>query len=110
MSIGSTGPIGSFAASIQQQAKAGDQERVAQDADNRNAQSTTSAKSEADAEVNENASTHDRDADGRRLWTRSDQGGEEDHESEEGTQTEQTETHQSKDATGDRGQRLDLSG
>lgn len=110
MSIGSTGPIGSYAATAQQLSKSSDQERVAQEADSKNSQSSASAKSEADSEINENASTDDRDADGRRVWVLGD------HEEGESPQQDAEEKRDgsdakgSKDASGDRGQQLDLNG
>lgn len=109
MSIGPTGFAGSIAGSPLAQTKGSEIERAQQDASNHERRVETDAKADDAAGIaatdGENDETHDRDADGRRLWEGSPQPGEK-AESDETP----TEAPKSKDASGMAGTQLDLSG
>ena len=108
MSIGPTGMIGSFAGSPLSQTKGTEAERAQQEASNqaRQAQADRTAESAAGIrETEQDEQAADRDADGRRLWGNTQQ-------SEDAAQNpaDAPDPKASRDATGQRGTQIDLSG
>jgi len=109
MSIGPTGFAGSIAGSPLAQTKGSEVDRAQQDASNHERRVQTDAKADDAAGIaatdGENDETHDRDADGRRLWERSPEPGER-------TEADEAlpESPKSKDVSGMAGNQLDLSG
>ncbi len=112
MSVGPMGSVaGSVAGSTLAQTQGSETERARQDAGSQQRQIQTDEKAEAAAGIGatdgEDHEAADRDADGRRLW---------EHDAEEeGTKQPDEEPEaqpprQSKDATGQSGNLLDLSG
>ena len=109
MSIGPTGITGSLAGSPLSQAKGTDADRAQQDTSNqaRQVQSEQNAENASGiGETEEDEQTSERDADGRRLWEKPTS----EEEPDTTTADPSTEAPQSRDATGQRGTQLDLSG
>ncbi|HUT12543.1 MAG TPA: hypothetical protein VMY42_18745 [Thermoguttaceae bacterium] len=109
MSIGPlAGIIGSAAGSPLAQTQGSEPERAQQDAAVQQRRTDSDKKAEAAAGIGEaNGEDHeaeDRDADGRRLWEPSSEGNAETPKGAAGP------SRQSKDATGESGNLLDLSG
>lgn len=107
MSIGPSGIIGSAAGSQLSQAQGTDLNKAQQDTANQARQIETDRKAESAAgigETEQDEQISDRDADGRRLWEEPLGKGEQEDE----TTTEPP--HKSKDATGSKGNKLDLNG
>lgn len=105
MSVGPTGMMGNFAGTPLSQAKGTDTEKTQQDTANQSRQvagdqSAESAQGIGEAEQDEQ--THERDADGRRLWEKPPKKGKH--------QQSGKDSPTSRDATGNRGNQLDLSG
>ena len=109
MSIGPSGMIGSLAGSPLSQTKGTDTDRAQQDTSNQSRQVQSDQKAESAAgigETEQDEQTSERDADGRRLWEKPPQ-----QEQTDSTEPENTaEPPRSRDATGQRGTNLDLSG
>jgi len=108
MSIGPTGMIGSFAGSPLSQTKGTEAERAQQEASNqaRQVQADKTAENAAGiGETEQDEQASERDADGQRLWEKS-------HQNEDAVQnlTDATDLKASRDATGQRGTQLDLTG
>ncbi|NLX96147.1 MAG: hypothetical protein GXY83_08220 [Rhodopirellula sp.] len=108
MSIGSVGGIAASAAgSPLAQTKGSDVDRAQQDASSQQRQIQNEKKAESAAGIGEadgeDHQTAERDADGRRLWEKSGQ-------SEPNGEEESPGQHRGKDATGQSGNLLDLSG
>jgi hypothetical protein len=108
--MGPLGIVGSIAGSPLAQSKGSDVDRAAQGT----ADQARQAKAELQAEqaagigqTEEDQQSSERDADGRRLW---EQVAESAGDSAEEDAAEALSPPQSKDPSGDRGQRLDLSG
>ena len=115
MSIGPTGIVGSAAGSPLSQAKGTDTEKAQQDTANqankiRNEKSAEMASGVGETEQDEQA--QDGEPDGRRLWEKTGDGQQEDDtEGQSDSQAEPVEeTPQSKDASGQRGNNIDLTG
>ena len=109
MSIGPLGMVGAAASAPAAQRQGSDVDRVAQDQSSQAREAASSkqaAKAEGVGETDQNHETTDRDADGRRVWERT-SGNSKHHE---GDPEDHTEAPRSRDATGDRGNQLDLSG
>jgi len=109
MSIGPLGTIGAAAATSAAQRQGSDVDRVAQDQSSQareTAASKQAAKAEGIGETEQDHEAFDRDADGRRVWERS-TGKQKEHDP---LQEDRTGQPRSRDATGDRGNQLDLSG
>lgn len=109
MSMGSMGIVGSVAGLPLQQSKGTDLDSSQQSAAIQARRISAARQAEAAAGVGETEQDHevdDRDADGRRLWERSS------HPSAEAepSPTDDEATAHSRDASGDRGSNLDLSG
>ena len=110
MNIGPMGMIGSAAGTHLSQTKGSDTERAQQDTETQQRQVDSDKKAEKAAglsEADQQDETSDRDADGRRLWERQDQPA---NENEREHSEDGPPPPQSKDASGDRGNNLDLSG
>lgn len=109
MSIGPSGMIGSLAGSPLSQAKGTDADRAQQDTSNQSRQVQSDQKAENAAgigETEQDEQTSERDADGRRLWEKPPQ-----EEPTDSTVSENSdEPPRSRDATGERGTNIDLSG
>lgn len=111
MSVGPLGGIaGSVAGSPLAQAKGSDVERAQQDAANQTRRTQSNQKAESAAGIGEtdgeDHQTADRDADGRRLW----EAPPEATSDEAAAQNGHSEQAPAKDASGQRGNLLDLSG
>ena len=107
--MGPMGMMGSAAGSPLSQAKGTDSDRAQQDTSNeaRQVQSERNAENASGiGETEEDEQTSERDADGRRLWEKPTSEGEPDSTTSE----EPAEAPRSRDATGQRGTHLDLSG
>src|SRR3954452_1413401 len=109
MSIGSFGILGSVASTPLTQAKSADQQASANTVTHQR-QVDAAASAEASAGIGqtdgENHEAADRDADGRKLWEQSPKK----HKNAVSPDDSATETHLSKDASGDSGNSLDLVG
>ena len=108
MSMGPLGSVGGVAGSQLPQAKGTDADLAAKEtADQKRANESGARASSAEGigETSEQQETGDRDADGRRIWevTESAEAAEDESEPSQ-------EAAPSRDATGQRGNRLDLSG
>ncbi len=111
MSVGPLGGIaGSVAGSPLAQSKGSDVERAQQDAANQTRRNQANQKAENAAGIGEadgeDHETADRDADGRRLWEAPPDAASDDATAQEG----RSEKAPPKDASGQRGNLLDLSG
>lgn len=110
MSIGPLGFLSSAAATPAAQSRSSDVERATRDATIQQRQAQSDAKAEAAAGIGqadgEEHQTAERDADGRRLWEEA-AGKRQDSSA---PATDPGEQRQSKDTTGDAGNRLDLTG
>ena len=110
MSTGALGAIGSVATGQLQQTRSAEADRATQEVSNqtRHAESNRRANDAAGiGETQREGETSERDADGRRLWERSEkpkQNAPEDPSAESAT------TSQSKDPSGIAGNQIDLSG
>ena len=109
-----SGLAGSAAGSPLAQTKGADPERALQDAGAQQRRIETDQKAEAAAGIGEtDGEDHEaaeRDADGRRLWEGPPEGEEEENAEDSGRQDATPEQRLSKDATGQSGNLLDLSG
>ena len=110
MSIGPMGMIGSAAGSQLAQTSGSDVEKRADDAAKQSADTKASRKTEQAAvgEAEQDQGTGDRDADGRKIWEKQQKSTEENTEAP--AEQSNQENLQSKDASGLRGNQLDLSG
>ena len=111
MSVGPLGGIaGSVAGSPLAQSKGSDVERAQQDSANQARRTTSDQKAESAAGIGEadgeDHETADRDADGRRLWEAPPEATSDDAPDQE----DRSEQAPAKDASGQRGNLLDLSG
>ncbi len=110
MSMGPLGIVGSAAGSQLSQAKGTDSDRVAKEVSDQSRKTDGASKAQAAdgvGQTDEQEQTSERDADGRRLWEKT--GGLDPNDAESGHADERPPT-QSKDAIGQSGNRLDLSG
>jgi len=101
--------IGAAAGAPLAQQKGTDTERAAQDQNTQARETDASqkaAKAEGVGETEEDHEAADRDADGRRIWERNQADGERPEEESDADASKPT----SRDASGERGNRLDLSG
>jgi len=108
MSVGPLGGLGYSAAGTQlAQSKGSDVERTQQDANSQQRQIQSQSKAENAAGIGEtDGQDHEaaeRDADGRRIWEKTARG-------KHGEEAADTADRQSRDATGQSGTLLDLSG
>ena len=119
MSVGPLGGIaGSLAGSPLAQTKGSEIERASQDAGAQQRKNVNELKAEAAAGIGEtdgeDHETADRDADGRRLWEETPQSDDEAADTgdtaDQDPSTAAETAHPSKDATGQSGNLLDLSG
>jgi hypothetical protein len=111
MSIGPMGMIGSAAGTQLSQTKGSDTERAQQEAETQQRQVDSDKHAEKAAglgEVEQQNEASERDADGRKLWEGQDEPAPE-NEKEESNDSPPPPI-QSKDASGERGNKLDLSG
>lgn len=110
MSIGPTGGIvGSAAGAPLSQTKGSDAERTVEETAQqlrRDKSNESSEKAAGIGKTDEDQEVSDRDADGRRIWEIDEKAKHEEHEDEEEPQA----NRQSRDASGDSGNALDLSG
>ena len=113
MSVGPTGVPGSVAGSPLAQTRGSDVERASQESDGQVRRGQANQKAENAAGIGQTEEDHeatDRDADGRRPW---ELGGQQDSETvtdDSGEPGTSSESGPSRDATGERGSQLDLSG
>ncbi len=108
MSVGPTGFIGSFAGTPMSQSKGSDVERAKAERANQQRQVSSEQSAEKASGIgatDEDQATGDRDADGRRLWEI-----DENAPNPENKDSEEDPPPQSRDASGDSGSKLDLSG
>ncbi len=108
MSVGPTGFIGSFAGTQRAQSQGSDVERARAERANQQRQVTAEKQAEKAAGIgatDEDQGASDRDADGRKLWEI-----DESAPNSEGDATEKAPQPQNRDATGESGSKLDLSG
>ncbi|MAT68826.1 MAG: hypothetical protein CMJ58_04820 [Planctomycetaceae bacterium] len=104
------GLAGSAAGAPLSQTKGSDSERAARDATDQSRAADGQDRSEKAAgigQMQEDAETHDRDADGRRMWEESPQNGEQPAEEQPEAAAER---HRVKDPKGESGNSLDLMG
>ena len=111
MSVGGMGGVlGGAAGSPLSQTKGSEAERTANETAAQKGRQVNDAKADAASGIGETDGegheSHERDADGRRLWERPPTEGEEAKDNPGESSTER----QSKDATGDAGGQLDLTG
>ncbi|REJ68414.1 MAG: hypothetical protein DWQ31_08310 [Planctomycetota bacterium] len=106
------GVLGGAAGSPLSQTKGAEAERAAHETAGQKGRDVNNAKADSAAGIGEadgeGHESHDRDADGRRLWERPPGGQGEEPESEEAEASDKT--RQSKDVSGDSGGQLDLTG
>lgn len=110
MSIGPTGMMGGAAGSHLPQTKGTDTDRAQQEAVEQARQAQTEGTAESAAgigETEQDEQTGERDGDGRRLWEKQ---GESNAKQKTGPDSSVTGPPRSCDASGQRGQNLDLSG
>lgn len=108
MSIGPAGFIGSFAGTPMSQSQGSDVDRARGERANQQRQVASEQQAEKAAGIgatDEDQAAEDRDADGRRLWEVDEQ-----VTVEQGPEDEQAPARQSRDASGESGSHLDLSG
>jgi hypothetical protein len=109
MSMSPIGPLGSIAGSQLAQSKGSESDRVSQESSRQTSTDRAAEKASGAGGLEEEQAASDRDADGRRIQ-------EEQEEAGSGDAPEQTdaeraaEQRKSRDATGQRGKNLDLSG
>ncbi len=113
MSVGPMGVPGSVAGSHLAQTRGTDLERTSQESEGQARRAQSSQKAENAAGIGQTEEDHgaaDRDADGRRPW---ELGGQQDSDTADDNDPDQasgTASAPSRDATGQRGNQLDLSG
>ncbi len=111
MSVGPTNMASSLAATQLAQTKGSDVDRTTHERSNQTQKSKADQKAanvEGVGETEQDSGVADRDADGRRVWELGEEPSEND-DAEEQTSADK-DTPKSKDATGQRGKQLDLSG
>lgn len=114
MSMTPTGPLGSIAGSPLAQTKGAEVDRARQESARQTNVERAQEKSEKAAGMGAAEEQHaasDRDADGRMLWETNEQTtNEQTTDGDTNSQDSSSEKRQSKDASGQRGSHLDLSG
>lgn len=112
MSIGPSGMVGSFAGSPLSQSKGSDTDQVQNASTNQSREiqmEKNAEKASGIGETERHEEASERDADGRRLWEKKNQKKQSPSE-QDAAQASTQEAPRSRDATGQHGKQLDLSG